>query len=50
MATYSAAVALYLAYVGVVGGVCWHLSMASGRHARDPHSSSWKRLANYRTA
>ena len=30
--------------------VYWHLSVASGRPARDPHSPSWKRLANYRTA
>ena len=36
MLTYSAAVTLYLAYVGFAGGLHRHTAVAGGRPARDP--------------
>jgi hypothetical protein len=36
MLTYSAAVTLYLAYVGIVGGFDRPAAVAGGRRARDP--------------
>ena len=40
MLTYSAAVTLYLAYVGLAGGFDRHSAVAGGRPARDPDGTS----------
>ena len=41
MLTYSAAVTLYLGYVGFAGRFDRHTAVAGGRPARDPDGTSW---------
>ena len=48
MLIYSAAVALYLAYLGFAGGLTGIFPVASGCFARDPISLPWTSLAGWR--